>query len=62
MAKQTQEQEWGIRYNCPKCNKIIKFPSCPNYETSREEQVAHMIYSECANMKRPCWNCELKKG
>jgi hypothetical protein len=58
------QQEWGIRYKCPICNREIKFPSCPNFNTDRCEQIAHMIYTACRNANngkgRPCWECESK--
>ena len=59
---------WGIKYKCPGCKKEIKFPSCPNFETSRPEQIAHMIYTACRNEHngagRLCWECEgkIKRG
>ena len=59
---------WGIRYKCPSCSKEIKFPSCPNFDTERTEQVAHMIYTACRNEHqgrgRYCWECEgkIKRG
>ena len=51
------EQQFGIKYSCPTCHKIIKFPTCPNADTNRFEALAHAIYTALANDNYPCSFC-----
>ena len=50
--------------NCGECKKQIRLPLCPNVETSREEQVAFMIYSGLLNDMKDkihfCYDCQRK--
>lgn len=53
-----KNEKWGIRYKCPICGILIKFPTTPNVDTNKHEALAHAIYSCLARDKGPCWRCK----
>jgi len=48
----------AISFNCSKCDILIKFPETPNWEKCRWERICHIVYTENANFKKLCWECE----
>lgn len=55
-----EPKKFGIKYKCPLCKDLIKFPTCPNADKDKIEALTHRIYTIQANEKRPCWRCLFK--
>ena len=47
----------AIKFTCKQCGKEIQFPETPDFETNRNDQIAHMIYSDWATVGL-CVDCK----